>query len=156
MDRYVASSFVRVHRPVGAHPVARLLLARDGKLYGTTTLGGAKSPGVVYSHNLGAPAVLSQVGFYPYRLWGGDAYNQTSTGTVVLDGLAPAGGVVVSLTSSRPDVIPVPSTVTVPQGWSTVSLRVTAKEVQDETAVTISATYNGIVRRATVTVYPLH
>jgi hypothetical protein len=96
-----------------------------------------------------ATASLSSVGVNPPTVTGGG----TSTGTVTLTSGAPAGGAVVSLSSSQA-VAAVPPTVTVPAGASSANFAVTTSPVGLSTAATVSATYNGFTRTATVTVNP--
>ena len=86
---------------------------------------------------------------------GGVLSGNTIQATVTLNGVAPAGGAVVTLSSSDPSAAPVPPTVTVAAG-STVSPRfnITAGTVTKLVAVTISATYNGSTAKATLDVSP--
>ena len=58
---------------------------------------------------------------------------------------APAGGAVVTLTSTSP-LIPVPATTTVPSGASEKTISVTTIPTYDDTFVTVSATYGGVIR----------
>ena len=53
-------------------------------------------------------------------------------------------GAVVKLTSSNPSIVSVPSTVTVPSGVNSVSFGINTSKVRTNTAVTITATANGI------------
>ncbi len=80
---------------------------------------------------------------------GGDG----ATGTAMLDGPAPAGGVGVSLTSSSA-LARVPSTVTVAAGATTATFPVTTSAVDGSTPVTLTASQGGIARTATLTVTP--
>ncbi len=78
----------------------------------------------------------------------------STTGTVSLNGPAPAGGVVVALASSDPSTT-VPLSVTV-AGGTTVSptFPITTTAVTSTIPVTISATYNGPAATAILTVLP--
>ncbi|HYG98800.1 MAG TPA: hypothetical protein VD837_06680 [Terriglobales bacterium] len=76
----------------------------------------------------------------------------SSIGTVILSGPAPSGGAVVSLASSRTSAAKVPSTVTVPAGATTAKFNVTTSQVPSTTQATISATYFGVRRTATLTI----
>jgi len=77
----------------------------------------------------------------------------TSTGTLFISDPAPAGGSVVSLASSKPEVARVPARVTVPAGESFVSFTVTTTQVRSQTTVTISGTFPaGFTQSATLTV----
>ncbi len=75
--------------------------------------------------------------------------------TVNLVGMAPPGGISVSLTSSKPSVAAVPATVTVPQN-SSVSLpfTITGGYVSANTPVIITATFGTTSAQATITVTP--
>ncbi len=73
----------------------------------------------------------------PLSVVGGNS----SIGTIVLNGLAPAGGAVVSLTGANPAVVILPATVTVAAGTDRVSFAVLTTPVAASTSVTLSATY---------------
>jgi peptidoglycan/xylan/chitin deacetylase (PgdA/CDA1 family) len=77
-----------------------------------------------------------------------------STGTVTLNGPAPSGGAVVSLSSSNPSVASVPSSVTVGNGNTSAAFPVTTVAVSSTTAVNISALYGGVNRSSPLTVNP--
>jgi hypothetical protein len=68
----------------------------------------------------------------------------SSTASVSLNTVAPAGGAVVALVSSDPSAIPVPSSVTVPAGQKTATFTVTNYYSGVPKRVTISAAYNGL------------
>ena len=64
---------------------------------------------------------------------------------VTLDGPAPAGGAIVSLSSSHPVLAPVPATVLVPEGQTASAIfPLTTAWWPTLTTVTITATYNGV------------
>ncbi|MGA3040102.1 MAG: Ig-like domain-containing protein [Bryobacteraceae bacterium] len=98
------------------------------------------------------PAVLTAVKLSPRTVVGGKS---TAGNTVTLNGPAPAAGDVVTLSSSDPAVAGVPDSVTVPAG-ATVSpvFTITTTAAAAQTSVTISATYDGATRTATLTVDP--
>jgi len=60
----------------------------------------------------------------------------------------------VGLTSSHPGVVPVPTSLRIEPDQAQGTERVTTREVKAETVVTLSATYGGLTRTATVTVQP--
>ena len=79
----------------------------------------------------------------------------SSTGTVILSAPAPAGGVVVRLSSSETKKATVPASVTVPEGATTATFAIktfTDKLGGGDNKVTISATLNGTTRSATLSV----
>lgn len=66
----------------------------------------------------------------------------TSTGTVTLSGPAPAGGAVITLSSSNTNVATVPASITVPAGATSATFTVSTRRVSASTSVVISAQYN--------------
>ena len=96
----------------------------------------------------GAPA-LGSVTASPNPVVGGNS----STGTVTLTAAAPAGGVVVSL-SSASSAVTVPGSVTVNQGSSSTTFGITTSTVATQTLTTLSASYNGVTKTTTFTVNP--
>ena len=78
----------------------------------------------------------------------------TPAGTVTLDEPAPAGGIVVSLTSSNPAVVSVPASVTIPQWATSADFDVTTSAVSNATSVTITATAATATRTVSLTVRP--
>jgi hypothetical protein len=69
-------------------------------------------------------------------------------------GFAPAGGVAVSLTTSNAAALPLPATLTMPQGSSVTTFTVADATVDAPTPVTATATYNGVTLQQTPTVSP--
>src|SRR2546422_9932062 len=92
-------------------------------------------------------ATLSSVSLNPVSVTSGS----TSIGTVTLSAAAPAGGAVVTLSSSDATVAAVPASVTVPAGATSATF--TASTVTCTSgSVTISGTYGGATRSAELTV----
>ena len=83
------------------------------------------------------PANLHAVSASPNNVLGG----ASSIGTVSLSGIAPTGGIILSLSSSSPDA-QVPSTVTVPAGTNSATFTITTSSIVTSEIVTISASYN--------------
>jgi hypothetical protein len=106
----------------------------------------------VYALATGAAAgpSLSSLTLNPTSVSGGS----TSQGTVTLTGAAPSGGSVVTLASSNTTVATVPSSVTIPAGATSATFVVTTYSVAAPTSVTISASYGGVSKTATLTVTP--
>src|ERR1035437_6517406 len=77
-----------------------------------------------------------------------------STGTVVLNGPAPAGGVLVRLSSSNPILVNVPSSVTVAAGSTSASFTARTRFTPTRTVVTVSAWNGTVLKRATLSVTP--
>ena len=84
-----------------------------------------------------------------------DSGNPLSSNTVSLSYPAPRGGALVTLSSSNPLVASVPASATIAAG-SQVSLAftITTTGVDAPTAVTLSATFNGVTSTAVLTVNP--
>jgi FG-GAP-like repeat/Cep192 domain 4/Abnormal spindle-like microcephaly-assoc'd, ASPM-SPD-2-Hydin/HYDIN/CFA65/VesB-like, Ig-like domain len=81
--------------------------------------------------------------------------NPVASNQVQLNGPAPSGGATVALSSSNPAVAAVPASVLVPAGYRvSQQFVITTTPVTSSTAVTISATYLGITKSATLTVTP--
>lgn len=78
----------------------------------------------------------------------------SSTGKVILAIPAPAGGAVVTLSSSDTNIAAVPASVNVSAGTTSKTFSVTTKAVAASTPVTISATYKGSTANAVLTVNP--
>ena len=75
-----------------------------------------------------------------------------ATGTVTLSAPAPSGGAVVTLTSSMPTLASVPASVVVTAGTTSGTFNVTTAATKKNTPVTISASYAGVTKTATITV----
>jgi hypothetical protein len=74
-------------------------------------------------------------------------------GIVMLNGQAPAGGAVVTLSSNSPAVSP-PASVTVAPGSFSASFPIPTSGVTANTTATVTATYNGASSQAQVTLTP--
>jgi len=94
------------------------------------------------------PPTLSSLTLNPSSVLGG---LQSSTGTVTLTRAAPAGGAQVLLSSSN-GAASVPFSVFVPAGATSASFTVNTSIVLISTSSTISASYNGTTRTATLSV----
>ena len=76
----------------------------------------------------------------------------SSTGTITLNGPAPAGGAVVTLKSSKTTAATVAASVTVPAGATTVNFTVSTKAVSAATSSTITVTAGGVSKTASLSV----
>lgn len=74
--------------------------------------------------------------------------------TVTLNGNAPLGGALVTLTSSNPTVASAPESILVPEGTNSAAFTITTQPTSTSVPVTISATGQGSTGTATVTVSP--
>lgn len=89
--------------------------------------------------------------FNPNPVKGGN----TSTATVTLRNgeVAPAGGIILNITSGSPSIASVPTTVTIPGGASSVTFAVNTSVIANDTDVVISVgTASGIQRPFTLSV----
>ena len=94
------------------------------------------------------PASLSALGVTPTSVTGGN----TAQATVTLTGAAPAGGAVVTLSSSNTSAATVPATVTVAAGATSAGFTVSTTPVGASTSVTLTAAYNSVTHTAALTV----
>jgi hypothetical protein len=94
--------------------------------------------------------VLSSLALNPSSVTGGNS----AQGTVTLSGVAPAGGALVSLASSKQLAVPVPSSVTVPVGASSATFNVTTRAAGAATTVNISASYGGVTKTTLLNITP--
>jgi hypothetical protein len=97
-----------------------------------------------------APAALSSLVVSPSSV----APGATVTITVSLTAAAPAAGVAVTLTGGA-SAFPLPARISVPAGQSSASVNVVAGTVTASTPVTVTGTYDGAVKTATVTIAPV-
>jgi hypothetical protein len=93
---------------------------------------------------------LSAVSVSPASVVGGNASN----GIVTLTAAAPAGGAVVTLSTSSTTVTAPPS-VTVAAGATSAAFTATTATVTAQVAVNITANWNGVSRTTTLTVTPV-
>lgn len=95
-------------------------------------------------------ATLTSVSLNPTSVVG----SLLSTGTITLNGPAPAGGAVITLRSSNTSVATVPATVTVAGSATAATFTVNTYPVSANNYVTISALYGSTTRTANLTVTP--
>jgi WD40 repeat protein len=81
------------------------------------------------------PPTLGPLSLNPYSVQGG----QSSTGTVTIGSPAPAGGLVIMLSSNIPAAT-VPATVTIPVGMTSATFTISTTPVPSTTGATIRAT----------------
>ncbi len=91
-------------------------------------------------------ATLGAVAVSPTSVVGGSA----ATGTVMLSAAAPSGGATVALASNSASAS-VPASVTVTAGSTTAGFTISTGAVSASTAVTITGSYGGVSRSATLT-----
>lgn len=86
------------------------------------------------------PLFLSSLSVAPGSVVGG----ANATATIALNGVAPAGGALVALTSDSPAAV-VPSSVLVPAGQTAVTFGVKTNAVTTSTTATLAATYGSSI-----------
>jgi hypothetical protein len=96
------------------------------------------------------PPSLYSLSVVPATVVGGNS----STGTVKLNGVAPSGGISVSLASSNPSVATAPSTVTIPVGATNATFSIQTVPVSTTASAAITATMGQITKISTLTVTP--
>jgi len=79
----------------------------------------------------------------------------SSTGTVILNGPAPAAGIRVILTSGNPSVVSVPTSVTVPYGATSATFTITTNPVIVSALVSVTGNYFGVIQSSSLHVDPL-
>lgn len=96
-----------------------------------------------------APTVfVSSVSLNPATVSAGSNVN----GTVTLNTAAPAGGAVVTLSSSNTAVATVPASVSIPAGKTSATFSGRTQKVTSNSSAVISGSFGGISRSATLTV----
>ena len=94
------------------------------------------------------PAALSSLTLSPSTIVGGS----TATGTVTLNKAAPAGGIVVNVTSSNSNRANVPATVLIPAGAVSKVFTIATTATKQKTNVGITVSYAGGNKSATLTI----
>lgn len=93
---------------------------------------------------------LAAIAVDPVSVIGGNP----AQGTATLNGAAPSGGALVTLSSGNPGAVMLPPNVTVAAGASSATFPVTTTQVTATTQVQVSGTYGGATRSSTLTVAP--
>lgn len=93
---------------------------------------------------------LSTLTVNPMSVVGGNS----SQGTVTLTSGAPAGGAVVTLSSSSPSIASVPASVALAAGATSANFTITTASVTASNSATITASFGGTTRTAILTVTP--
>lgn len=93
---------------------------------------------------------LASLSISPNTVVGGNA----ATGRVRLFEAAPAGGVVVTLTTNNASLVQLPLTVTVPEGQDTAPFAIDTNGVMTVTAPTVTASLLGVGRTESMTLTP--
>ena len=113
----------------------------------TATYSGA-SKSATLTVNPPVPAALSSLTLSPSTIVGGS----TANGTVTLNKAAPAGGIVVNLTSSNSTRANVPATVLIPAGAVSKVFTIATTATKQKTNVSITVSYAGVNKSAQLTI----
>jgi len=134
----------------GSFTVSTTAVAASTTITISVSYGGAtRSASLTLNPAPPPPPTLSSLTLNPTSVVGG---LQSSTGTVTLSAPAPAGGAAVRLSSSN-GAASVPSSVFVPAGATRATFTVNTSIVLVPTSSTISASYNGTTRTASLSVH---
>jgi hypothetical protein len=115
----------------------------------TTVTITASFSGVVKTASLTvAPPALASLTVSPTSVTGGAA----AKGTMTLTGPAPSQGAVVTLSSSKPGLAAVPTSVTVTAGATSATFSIRTTTVNANTSAVLSASYGGVTRQVTLSV----
>lgn len=127
--------------PEGATQVTFLVNTFAVPTNRNVTITATASPLVSASANLEVLApVIQSLQVNPIEVNGGDG----ATGTIILNGNAPVGGLAIALSANPTGIATFPGTVTVPAGSNTVTFPITTVSIPVTTLVTFTATLNGV------------
>jgi hypothetical protein len=113
----------------------------------SATYGGVTKT-TTFTVNPAASAALATLSLNPTSVTGGTP----ATGTVTLTAPAPSGGVIVALNSTKPSLASVPASILVAAGTTSKSFAVTTVSTRRNATATISASYAGVTKTATISV----
>ena len=103
---------------------------------------------MTFTVNPAASVALATLSLNPTSVTGGTP----ATGTVTLTAPAPSGGVIVALSSTKPSLASVPASILVAAGTTSKSFTVTTVSTKRNVTATISASYAGVTKTATISV----
>ena len=112
----------------------------------TATLGNQTQSGTLAI----TPAVLNSLTVSPTAVQSGTS----ATGTITVSGPAGPAGLTAMLSCSNPSVT-LPTSVTVSSGQSSTTFQLTTTGLTAQTQVTVTASLNGVIQTATLTILPV-
>lgn len=139
----------RLFRGIRLRPALPAALGMLAVGFTLISCGGAGNNGTTATPVQSSPA-LSSVTLNPVRVVGGSP----STGTVSLSAPAPSSGATIALSSSNMAVATVPANATVAAGSTTSTFAINTAAVTTPTAVSVSASFNGVIQSGSLTVTP--
>lgn len=128
----------------GTFPLTTTAVANDVAVSITATVEGSSKTATL---TVKAP-LPKAISFSPASLVGGAG----STGTITLNGIAPAGGLEIVLSSADSAAAAVPGSLTILEGQTTGSFAVATSPVATNTVVSVSASRGSTTRTANLTV----
>ena len=81
-------------------------------------------------------------------------HDQTATATVTLDGPAPAGDALITVSRSGEAVISLPASITIPAGTNSGTFTVSVTSVSRVTEVLVNAAYKNVTKSVQIRVQP--
>jgi Subtilase family len=151
----VATVPANVTVPSGATAVAFQVTTSSSAASTTVTISASNS-GLTHTASLTvtpqptAGPTLTSLTLTPSTVVGGSP----SSGLVTLSAPAPSGGALVSLTSSNPALVTVPTNVTVAAGATSAAFTAATSNVTSSATVTVAASYGGTTENGSLTVTP--
>ena len=130
----------------GYYPTTGITFDASGNFYGGTFSGGANGTGIIWEIS-----AIDHLTVSPNSVLG----NAGSTGTVSISFTAPAGGRKVNLSSSKPNFVSVPSSVTIPEGQSSTTFPITTQDYASAYDSIITANDGAVLQQASLVVQPL-
>ncbi|MGC2238556.1 MAG: FG-GAP-like repeat-containing protein [Pyrinomonadaceae bacterium] len=97
-----------------------------------------------------APLAVGSLAMQPQAIFGGDS--GSGVVTLATGHVAPAGGAFVMLSNDNPNLVSMPSSVTIPAGQTNASFPYETNTTGVTTPVNISASYGGATKTATLTI----
>ncbi len=136
--------------PAGANRAQFPIQAHAVTADGTTVKISVASNQLTRSNTLILFPVLAAVSTNPPRVRGGSP----TSGSVLLHRAAPAAGIAIKLSASDPAIVSLPAEIKVPAGQKTATFPITTRAAVAQSSNTITASYAGVSRTATLTVVP--
>jgi uncharacterized protein (TIGR03790 family) len=136
--------------PPGANHVQFAIQTHPVQSDGTTVKISVASNQLTRSNTLVLFPLLAAVVANPARVRGGSP----ASGSVALHHAAPASGITITLAATGPAIMSVPREVRVPAGQASATFPIETRHTTAQSANTITASYAGVNRTATLTIGP--
>ncbi len=140
----------RVSIPAGSNRVQFPIQTRAVQADGTTVKISVTANQLSRSNTLILFPLLAAVSISLPRVRGG----APASGSVLLHRAAPAAGITIVLSSNDPAIVNLPREIKVPAGQNTAIFPITTHAAVAQSSTTITASYGGVNRTATLTVGP--